>query len=124
MYGLGESMADMMIEEALTFDDILLIPSFSDVVPKDVDVRTRLTKRISLSIPIISAAMDTVTEAQTSISLAQEGGMGIIHRNMSIKSQAQEGPQESLKSGVPAPRFDQPPDQDPQAGSKQDQRRK
>jgi len=80
----------MTIEEALTFDDILLMPSFSDVVPKDVDVRTRLTKRISLSIPIISAAMDTVTEAKTSISLAQEGGMGIIHRNMSIKSQAQE----------------------------------
>jgi len=83
-------MADMMIEEALTFDDILLVPSFSDVVPKDVDVRTRLTQRISLSVPIISAAMDTVTEAQTSISLAQEGGMGIIHRNMSIKSQTQE----------------------------------
>ncbi len=79
-----------MIEEALTFDDILLVPSFSDVIPKDVDVRTRLTKRISLSIPIISAAMDTVTEAQTSISLAQEGGMGIIHRNMSIQTQARE----------------------------------
>jgi len=83
-------MGDMMIEEALTFDDILLVPSFSDVIPKDVDVRTRLTKRISLSIPIISAAMDTVTEAQTSISLAQEGGMGIIHRNMSIQTQARE----------------------------------
>jgi IMP dehydrogenase len=83
-------MVDMMIEEALTFDDILLMPSFSKVVPTDVDVRTRLTKRISLNIPIISAAMDTVTEAKTSISLAQEGGMGIIHRNMSIKSQAQE----------------------------------
>jgi IMP dehydrogenase len=83
-------MADMTIEEALTFDDVLLVPSFSDVIPKDVDVSTRLTKRISLNIPLISAAMDTVTEAQTSISLAQEGGMGIIHRNMSIHSQAQE----------------------------------
>jgi IMP dehydrogenase len=83
-------MTDMTIHEALTFDDILLVPAFSKVIPSDVDVSTRLTKKISLNVPIISAAMDTVTEAQTSISLAQEGGMGIIHRNMSIKSQAQE----------------------------------
>jgi IMP dehydrogenase len=83
-------MADMHIEEALTFDDVLLTPAYSQVVPKDVDVKSRLTKRISLNIPIVSAAMDTVTEAQTSISLAREGGLGFIHRNMSIKSQAQE----------------------------------
>jgi IMP dehydrogenase len=78
------------LEEGLTFDDILLVPAYSEVLPRDVDVRTRLSRRISLNIPIISAAMDTVTEAQVSISLAREGGIGIVHRNMSIKSQAQE----------------------------------
>jgi IMP dehydrogenase len=78
------------IQEGLTFDDILLVPAYSEVLPRDVDVRTRLTKQISLNIPIVSAAMDTVTEAQTSISLAREGGMGIIHRNMSVGSQVQE----------------------------------
>jgi IMP dehydrogenase len=83
-------MVQSILEEGLTFDDILLVPAYSEVLPKDVDVHTRLTRRISLNIPIISAAMDTVTEAQTSISLAREGGMGIIHRNMSIKSQIQE----------------------------------
>lgn len=83
-------MADYTLEEALTFDDILLLPAYSHVLPKDVDVSSRLTRRISLNIPICSAAMDTVTEAQTSISLAREGGIGIIHRNMSIESQAQE----------------------------------
>jgi IMP dehydrogenase len=83
-------MADTMMKEALTFDDILLIPAYSKVLPHNVDVRSRLTKRISLNIPIVSAAMDTVTEAQTCISLAREGGIGIIHRNMSIKSQTQE----------------------------------
>jgi len=83
-------MAQTMIEEGLTFDDILLVPAHSEVLPRDVDVRTRLTRRISVNIPIVSSAMDTVTEAQTSISLAREGGIGIIHRNMSIKSQAQE----------------------------------
>ena len=84
------SQLHFTLEEALTFDDISLIPAYSQVLPRDVDVQTRLSRRISLNIPIISAAMDTVTEAQTSISLAREGGIGIIHRNMSIKSQAQE----------------------------------
>jgi IMP dehydrogenase len=83
-------MAQNMIEESLTFDDILLIPAYSQVLPRDVDLRSRLTRKVSINIPIISSAMDTVTEAQTSISLAREGGVGIIHRNMSIKSQAQE----------------------------------
>ncbi|MBW1769548.1 MAG: IMP dehydrogenase, partial [Deltaproteobacteria bacterium] len=83
-------MAQSILGEGLTFDDILLVPAYSEVLPRDVVVRTRLTPSISLNIPIISAAMDTVTEAQTSISLAREGGMGIIHRNMSIESQAQE----------------------------------
>lgn len=77
-------------EGAFSFDDVLLIPNYSDVLPKDVDTSTQLTQRIRLSIPIISAAMDTVTEARTAISLAREGGIGFIHRNMSIKSQVRE----------------------------------
>ena len=77
-------------EEAFSFDDVLLIPNYSDVVPKDVNTSTRLTRNIALNIPIVSAAMDTVTEALTSISTAREGGIGFIHRNMSIKSQAME----------------------------------
>jgi len=83
-------MGETMINEALTFDDILLVPAYSQVLPRDVDVSSRLTGKISLSIPIVSAAMDTVTEGQTAISLAREGGIGMIHRNMSIRSQAQE----------------------------------
>ncbi len=77
-------------EEAYSFDDVLLIPNYSDVLPKDVNVNTHLTRNISLNIPIVSAAMDTVTEANTSISIAREGGIGFIHRNMSISSQAME----------------------------------
>lgn len=75
-------------EEAYSFDDVLLIPGYSDILPKDVNTTTQLTKNISLNIPIVSAAMDTVTEARTSISMARAGGMGFIHRNMSIASQA------------------------------------
>lgn len=77
-------------EEAYSFDDVLLIPSYSDVLPSDVNVSTQLTKNITLNIPIVSAAMDTVTESRTSISMAREGGIGFIHRNMSITSQAME----------------------------------
>ena len=77
-------------EEAYSFDDVLLIPNYSDVLPKDVNVSTRLTKNITLNIPIVSAAMDTVTEADTAISIAREGGLGFIHRNLSIESQAME----------------------------------
>ena len=77
-------------EEAYSFDDVLLIPNYSDVVPKDVNISTRLTNNISLNIPIVSAAMDTVTEARTCITIAREGGIGFIHRNMSIKSQVGE----------------------------------
>jgi IMP dehydrogenase len=83
-------MAKIPPDEAYSFDDILLLPNYSDVLPKDVNVSTRLTKNITLNIPIVSAAMDTVTEAETAISMAREGGMGFIHRNMSIKSQATE----------------------------------
>lgn len=75
-------------ELALTFDDVLLQPSESSILPKDVDLRTRLTKDISLNLPLLSAAMDTVTEAKLAIALAQEGGLGIIHKNMSVENQA------------------------------------
>ncbi|MBU2488465.1 MAG: IMP dehydrogenase [Proteobacteria bacterium] len=77
-------------EEAYSFDDVLLLPAYSDVIPKDVDVRTRLTRNTSLNIPIVSAAMDTVTEAQAAISMAREGGIGFIHRNMSVRDQVLE----------------------------------
>ena len=76
--------------EALTFDDVLLRPAYSDVLPKDVDIKTALTSDIKLNIPLLSAAMDTVTESAMSIALAQEGGIGIIHKNMSISDQAKE----------------------------------
>lgn len=83
-------MVDHNIREGLTFDDVLLVPSFSDMMPKDADVSTNLTNTIKLHIPILSAAMDTVTDAKAAICLAQEGGIGIIHRNMGLEEQAQE----------------------------------
>jgi IMP dehydrogenase len=78
------------LKKALTFDDILLIPAHSSILPKEVNLTSKLTKRITLNTPIISAAMDTVTEGKLAIAIAQEGGMGIIHKNMSITSQAKE----------------------------------
>jgi len=94
-------MAPVLLEEAYSFDDVLLIPNYSDVLPKDVDVSTRLTNNITLNIPIVSAAMDTVTEARTSISMAREGGIGFIHRNMSINSQVTEvGKVKKSESGM------------------------
>ncbi len=83
-------MYDKVIKEGLTFDDVLLIPAKSEVLPRDVKLATKLTERINLNIPILSAAMDTVTEADLAIAMAREGGMGIIHKNMSIEKQALE----------------------------------
>ena len=77
-------------KEALTFDDVLLVPAHSTVLPNTADLRTQLTKNITLNIPMISASMDTVTEARLAIALAQEGGIGFIHKNMSIEQQAAE----------------------------------
>ena len=77
-------------KDALTFDDVLLQPGYSEVLPREVDLSTRLTSEITLSIPILSAAMDTVTESRLAIALAQEGGLGIIHKNMSVEQQAHE----------------------------------
>jgi len=79
-----------VMKEALTFDDVLLVPQHSKVLPKDVDLKAKLTKNISLNIPISSAAMDTVTEARLAIAQAQEGGIGIVHKNMSIEEQAKQ----------------------------------
>jgi IMP dehydrogenase len=79
-----------ILEEALTFDDVLLVPAYSDFLPRDADLSTQITRQIRLSLPVLSAAMDTVTEAQLAITIAQEGGMGIIHKNMSIEAQARE----------------------------------
>jgi len=78
------------LKQALTFDDILLVPAHSEVLPKEVDLTSRLTNQITLNTPIISAAMDTVTEGRLAIAIAQEGGMGVIHKNMSVESQAKE----------------------------------
>ena len=79
----------MEIKEALTFDDVLLKPAASNVLPAQADTRTRLTKEISLNIPLISAAMDTVTEARLAIAMAQEGGIGVLHRNLTPQQQAE-----------------------------------
>ncbi len=79
-----------ILEEALTFDDVLLVPAYSEILPREADLSTRVTRRIRLNVPLISAAMDTVTEARLAITIAQEGGMGIIHKNMSIEAQARE----------------------------------
>ena len=79
-----------VIQEALTFDDVLLIPAHSSVLPRDVSLRTKLTRNITLNIPLLSAAMDTVTEARLAITIAQEGGIGIIHKNMNAERQAYE----------------------------------
>src|SRR6185503_4055960 len=86
----GGPMLDDRIPEALTFDDVLLVPQRSEVLPSEVDIRTRLTRTITLNVPIVSAAMDTVTEAPLAIAMAQEGGIGFIHKNMSIPVQASE----------------------------------
>ncbi len=83
-------MLNHPVPEAYTFDDLLLVPAFSEVLPADVDISAPLTKTIRMNIPILSAAMDTVTEADTAISLAREGGIGIIHKNMSIRRQVKE----------------------------------
>src|SRR5260370_36625508 len=83
-------LPDGHLREALTFDDVLLVPAESDVLPKDVDVRTDLTSGIRLATPIISSAMDTVTEAATAIGMAREGGLGIVHKNRGIPGQSLE----------------------------------
>ena len=79
-----------IIGEGITFDDVLLVPSYSEVIPNEVDLSTHLTKTIKLNIPMMSAGMDTVTEHRMAIAMARQGGIGIIHKNMSIEQQAEE----------------------------------
>ncbi len=80
----------MQIREALTFDDVLLVPAASKVLPATADTRTQVTQSIALNIPLLSSAMDTVTEAKMAITMAQAGGMGVIHRNLDVDRQAQQ----------------------------------
>ena len=87
---LNMNFSEKFTKEALTFDDVLLIPAKSDVIPRDIDLHTRLARDIYLNTPIITAAMDTVTESRMAIAVAREGGIGIIHKNMSIERQADE----------------------------------
>src|ERR1700733_7252990 len=84
------TMIHFPVPEALTFDDVLLLPAKSDIVPALADTTTRLTRNIELRVPLISAAMDTVTESRMAIAMAQQGGLGIIHRNLTIEQQASE----------------------------------
>src|SRR5437899_11558825 len=86
----GGRMLPAELREGLTFDDVLLVPAASGVLPRDTDVSTSLTRSIRLNIPLLSAAMDTVTEARTAIAMAQEGGLGVIHRNLAVAAQALE----------------------------------
>ena len=79
-----------IVKEGLTFDDVLLIPQKSEILPSQIDTKTKLTKDIELNIPLMSASMDTVTESKMAISMARQGGIGIIHKNMSIEEQASE----------------------------------
>ncbi len=100
-----------ILQKALTFDDILLVPAHSTVLPRDVRLTTRLTKQISLNIPVVSAAMDTVTEAPLAIALAQEGGIGIVHKNMPVSAQAaQVSKVKRFESGVVKDPITIPPD--------------
>src|SRR6202790_4823693 len=90
-----------ILEEALTFDDVLLVPAYSEILPREVDLSTRVTRKILLNVPLLSAAMDTVTEARLAITIAQEGGIGIIHKSMTIEAQAREvGPLKKFESGA------------------------
>ncbi|HFC01103.1 MAG TPA: CBS domain-containing protein, partial [Phaeodactylibacter sp.] len=84
------SYQDKFTEESLTFDDVLLVPNYSDVLPRDVDISSQLTRDIRLNVPIVSAAMDTVTNNILAIAIARQGGIGIIHKNMSIDAQAEQ----------------------------------
>ena len=90
-----------ILEQALTFDDVLLVPAYSEILPREVDLSTQLTRRIRLNLPLLSAAMDTVTEARLAITIAQEGGIGIVHKSMSIEAQAREvGRVKKFESGL------------------------
>src|SRR3954469_19390506 len=90
-----------VIQKALTFDDVLLLPAHSRILPRDASLKSRLTRKLELNLPVVSAAMDTVTEHRLAIAIAQEGGIGIVHKNMTIESQAREvGRVKRFESGI------------------------
>ncbi len=88
MFDFADGVSDGFAPLGLTFDDVLLLPDETDVIPAEVDTSTRLTREITLSVPLLSAAMDTVTEARMAIAMARQGGLGVLHRNLSIEDQA------------------------------------
>ena len=94
-----------ILEEALTFDDVLLVPAYSEILPREVDLSTRVTRRIKVNVPLLSAAMDTVTEARLAITIAQEGGLGVIHKSMTHRGAGARGRprQEVRKRGHQGP---------------------
>ena len=87
--------------EGLTYDDVLLVPAYSEVLPREVDTTGALSRNIRLNIPIVSAAMDTVTESRMAIAMAQEGGIGVLHKNMSVDAQAMDDPEIAEKPAQP-----------------------
>ena len=87
---MASFVEDKIVMDGLTFDDVLLIPAYSEVLPKTVELKTRFSRNIALNVPFVTAAMDTVTESAMAIAIAREGGIGVIHKNMSIEAQARE----------------------------------
>ena len=87
---MSSFIADRVVMDGLTFDDVLLVPAYSEVLPRNVNLCTRFSRNIALNVPVVSAAMDTVTEANLAIAIAREGGLGVIHKNMSIEEQARQ----------------------------------
>ena len=87
---MASFIADKVVMEGITFDDVLLIPAYSEVLPREVSLGTKFSRNIDLKIPFVTAAMDTVTEAPMAIAIAREGGIGVIHKNMSIEEQARQ----------------------------------
>src|SRR5512145_1026372 len=101
MFAIEERLPMRVARKALTFDDVLLVPAHSEVVPREVSLATRLTRGVGINIPVVSAAMDTVTEARLAIAIAQEGGVGIVHKNMSpVKQAAEVAKVKRFESGV------------------------
>src|SRR5881398_1650464 len=105
-------MQDRIAYQGITFDNVLLEPGYTDVVPRDVDVRTQLTRNIRLNIPVLSSPMDTVTESDLAIALAQEGGLGVIHKNMTVADQTREVDKvKRSESGIITDPITLPPDE-------------
>src|SRR6476620_8700533 len=105
-------MHDRIAYQGITFDDVLLEPGYSDIVPRETDVRTQLTRNVKINIPIVSSPMDTVTESELAIALAQEGGIGIIHKNMPAPRQAREAEKvKRSENGIITDPITLPPDE-------------